>query len=118
LTVNVSVEIGNVSENITVQAGAVRVESETGEVSSVITGEQATQIQLNGRNFVQLLALTPGVSTINNSGFSLFGGYGSNMSNQSVNGSRTDTFSWNLDGADNKDDGGGGNNFVNINPDA
>ena len=35
---------------------------------------------------------------------------------QSINGSRTDTFSWNLDGADNKDNGGGGNNFVNINP--
>ncbi len=118
LTVNPTLQVGNVSENITVQSDAVRVESDTGEVSHVITGEQATQLQLNGRNFVQLLALVPGVSTINNSGFSLFGGYGSNMSNQSVNGSRTDTFSWNLDGADNKDNGGGGNNFVNINPDA
>ena len=37
---------------------------------------------------------------------------------QSSNGSRTDTFSWNIDGVDNKDNGGGGNNFVNINPDA
>jgi hypothetical protein len=35
-----------------------------------------------------------------------------------VNGSRQPTFSWNIDGADNKDNGGGGNNFVNINPDA
>jgi hypothetical protein len=118
LTINPTLQVGNVSENVTVQADAVRVESDTGEVSHVVTGQQATQIQLNGRNFVQLMALTPGVSTINNSGFSLFGGYGSNMSNQSVNGSRTDTFSWNLDGADNKDNGGGGNNFVNINPDA
>ena len=33
-------------------------------------------------------------------------------------GGRTDTFSWNIDGVDNKDNGGGGNNFVNINPDA
>ena len=118
LTINPTLQVGEVTENVTVQADAVRVESDTGEVSHVVTGQQATQIQLNGRNFVQLMALTPGVSTINNSGFSLFGGYGSNMSNQSVNGSRTDTFSWNLDGADNKDNGGGGNNFVNINPDA
>ena len=44
--------------------------------------------------------------------------YGVNNSAQSINGSRTDTFSWNLDGADNKDNGGGGNNFVNVNPDA
>src|SRR5262249_59220436 len=42
----------------------------------------------------------------------------SNMSSQSANGGRTDTFSWNIDGVDNKDNGGGGNNFVNINPDA
>jgi hypothetical protein len=60
----------------------------------------------------------PGVSTTYSSGFGLFGGYGVNNSGQSINGSRTDTFSWYLDGADNKDNGGGGNNFVNINPDA
>ena len=75
-------------------------------------------MQLNGRNFTQLLALIPGVSTTNRSAMDLFGGYGSNMSAQSSNGSRTDTFSWNIDGVDNKDNGGGGNNFVNINPDA
>ena len=75
-------------------------------------------MQLNGRNFTQLLALIPGVSTTNRSAMDLFGGYGSNMSAQSSNGSRTDTFSWNIDGVDNKDNGGGGNNFVNVNPDA
>ena len=41
-----------------------------------------------------------------------------NNSAQSINGGRTDTTTWNLDGADNKDNGGGGNNFININPDA
>ncbi|MBV9938901.1 MAG: carboxypeptidase regulatory-like domain-containing protein [Acidobacteriaceae bacterium] len=117
-TVNIALEIGNVNESVTVQADAVRVESSTGEVSNLITGTQASQIQLNGRNFPQLLQLLPGVSTTYSSGFGLFGGYGVNNSGQSINGSRTDTFSWYLDGADNKDNGGGGNNFVNINPDA
>ena len=84
----------------------------------LITGQQATNLQLNGRNFTQLLALIPGVATTNRSAMDLFGGYGSNMSAQSANGGRTDTFSWNIDGVDNKDNGGGGNNFVNINPDA
>ena len=116
--VNIKMEVGSVNESVTVQADAVRVESSSGEVSSLITGTQATQIQLNGRNFPQLLQLLPGVSTTYSSGFSLFGGYGVNASGQSINGSRTDTFSWNLDGADNKDNGGGGNNFVNLNPDA
>jgi outer membrane receptor protein involved in Fe transport len=118
LALNLTLELGSLSETVTVQAQAAQVETATGEVGRLITGQQATQLQLNGRNFPQLLALVPGVSTTYSSGFSLFGGYGVNNSGQSANGGRTDTFSWNLDGADNKDNGGGGNNFVNINPDA
>ena len=118
VTVNVTLQLGDVNQSVTVQADAVHVESSSGEVSNLITGTQASNIQLNGRNFPQLLQLLPGVSTTYSSGFSLFGGYGVNNSGQSINGSRTDTFSWYLDGADNKDNGGGGNNFININPDA
>jgi len=118
LSLNVKLEIGNLAESVTVAADAAQVETATGEVGRLVTGAQATNIQLNGRNFPQLLQLLPGVSTTFSSGFGLFGGYGVNNSGQSINGSRTDTFSWNLDGADNKDNGGGGNNFVNINPDA
>ena len=118
LSVNIRLEVGSITESVTVTADAAQVETATGEVGRLVTGEQATQIQLNGRNFPQLLQLLPGVSTTFSSGFGLFGGYGVNNSAQSINGSRTDTFSWNVDGADNKDNGGGGNNFVNINPDA
>ncbi|MEK7406558.1 MAG: TonB-dependent receptor [Acidobacteriota bacterium] len=118
VAVEVTLEVGNVTESVTVTAEVLQVESSSGEVGRLVTGHQATQMQLNGRNFAQLLALLPGVSTTNRSSFDLFGGYGSNMSAQSVNGSRNYTFSWNIDGADNKDNGGGGNNFVNINPDA
>lgn len=117
-TVDIALEVGQVSESVTVTADAAMVESSTGEVGRLVTGEQATMLQLNGRNFAQLLALLPGVSTTNRSSFDLFGGFGSNMSAQSINGSRNYTFSWNIDGADNKDNGGGGNNFVNVNPDA
>src|SRR5215472_15482899 len=118
LSVNVKLEVGNLVDKIEGKADAAQVETSTGEVGRLVSGEQATQLQLNGRNFPQLLQLLPGVSTTFSSGFGLFGGYGVSNSSQSINGSRTDTFSWNLDGADNKDNGGGGNNFVNINPDA
>jgi len=118
LAVTLKLDIGALTDSVTVQADAAQIETTTGEVGRLITGEQATQLQLNGRNFPQLLAIVPGVSTTYSSGFGLFGGYGVNNSGQSANGGRTDTFSWNLDGADNKDNGGGGNNFVNINPDA
>ena len=117
-SVNIKLDLGSINETVSVTADAARVETTTGAVSNLITGTQASQIQLNGRNFPQLLQLLPGVSTTYSSGFALFGGYGVSNSGQSINGSRTDTFSWNLDGADNKDNGGGGNNFININPDA
>ena len=119
VNVDINLEVGAVSESVTVTADAAQIETSSGDLGRLITGQQATQLQLNGRNFAQLLALIPGVSTTYASPFrSLFGGYGSNMSGQSANGSRNDTFSWNIDGVDNKDNGGGGNNFVNINPDA
>lgn len=116
--VDIVLEVGALTESITVTTEVAQVETSTGEVGRLVTGEQATQLQLNGRNFTQLLSLIPGVSTTNRSAMDLFGGYGSNMSAQSANGGRTDTFSWNVDGVDNKDNGGGGNNFVNVNPDA
>jgi hypothetical protein len=50
-----------------------------------------TQIQLNGRNYIQLLALTPGVSSMVASGFGLFSSFGVSASSQSVDGNRTDT---------------------------
>ena len=118
VTVNARLEVGAITDSVTVQADAAQVETQTGEIGRLVTGEQASQLQLNGRNFPELLALVPGVSTTYSSGFSLFGGYGVTNSSQSANGGRTDTFTWNLDGVDNKDNGGGGNNFVNINPDA
>jgi hypothetical protein len=92
-SVNVKLDLGSINETVSVTADAARVETATGAVSNLITGTQASQIQLNGRNFPQLLQLLPGVSTTYSSGFSLFGGYGVSNSGQSINGSRTDTFS-------------------------
>lgn len=119
-TVDISLEVGDAADSITVSADAVQVESNSGEIGRLVTGTQAAKLQLNGRNFAQLLSLLPGVSTTYSSGFSLYGSYGSVMNGQSINGSRAEDngFSWNINGIDNKDNGGGGNNFVNINPDA
>ncbi len=115
---DIQLEVGAVSDSITVRTDAANVETTSGEIGRVITGTQATQLQLNGRNYIQLLALIPGVSTNYSSSFGLAGGFGTNASGQSANGGRSDSFSWNVDGVDNKDNGGGGNNFVNVNPDA
>ncbi len=118
IAVDVMLQVGNVSETVSVRADAMVVETSSGELGYTVTGEQASELQLNGRNFPELLSLVPGVSPTYQSSFGLFGGYGVTNNAQSVNGGRGDTITWNLNGADNKDNGGGGNNFVNINPDA
>ncbi len=118
IEVNLKLQVGSQTDSVTVQADVMTLETTNGDYGQTVTGEQAGELQLNGRNFPELLQLLPGVSTSYVDGFSLFGGYGVNNSAQSINGARTDTTTWNLDGGDNKDNGGGGNNFVNINPNA
>lgn len=116
--VPVQLQLGEVSESVSVKADEVLIQTTTAEIGGVITSTEATQIQLNGRNYIQLLTLQPGVSQTVASGFALFGTYGVSGSAQSVNGIRTDSANYFIDGVDNKDNGGGGNNFVNISPDS
>jgi len=118
IEVNCRMKVGSQTDTVTIEADAAVVELTNGDLGFTVTGEQAGEIQLNGRNFPELLALLPGVSTTYATGFGLVVGSGVNNGGQSINGGRTDTISWNIDGADNKDNGGGGNNFININPDA
>src|SRR5437899_1865428 len=59
--------VGGASETVTVEANEVRVQTDSGEVSNVITDQQMSQIAVNGRSIYQLAQLTPGASsTINN----------------------------------------------------
>jgi hypothetical protein len=116
--VPIQLSVGQATESVEVQAGVVAIQTTSAEIGGVITSQEATQIQLNGRNYVQLLTLQPGVSQTVASGFAIFGTYGVNGNSQSVNGIRTDAANYFIDGVDNKDNGGGGNNFVNISPDS
>lgn len=117
-SVSIQLAVGDVSQAVEVKADTVMIQTTTAELGGVVTSTEATQIQLNGRNYVQLLTLQPGVSQTVASGFAIFGTYGVNGNSQSVNGIRTDAANFFIDGVDNKDNGGGGNNFVNISPDS
>src|SRR5436190_5042847 len=55
--------LGAASETVTVEANAVRVQADTGEVSNLITGQQLAQLAVNGRGIYQLAALAPGASS-------------------------------------------------------
>ena len=116
--VMVQLSVGQITESVEVKADTAAIQTTSAEIGGVVTSTEATQIQLNGRNYIQLLTLQPGVSQTIASGFALFGTYGVSGSSQSVNGIRTDSANYFIDGVDNKDNGGGGNNFVNISPDS
>ncbi|HEU5233223.1 MAG TPA: TonB-dependent receptor [Terriglobales bacterium] len=59
---NVGFKVGNTQETVNVEADALQVQSETNEVSSLITGQQVTQLATNGRNVTALAALGMGKS--------------------------------------------------------
>ncbi len=60
--VDVKLQVGNTKESITVEAEAVAVQSESGEVSEVITNKQIEQLATNGRSIYALTTLVPGAS--------------------------------------------------------
>ena len=57
-------EVGAITETISIAAITSQVETQSGDVSRVITGEQVNNIALNGRNYAQLLQLLPGAVAI------------------------------------------------------
>ncbi len=60
---DVNLTVGNAAQTVTVEANALQVQSETSELSTLITGQQVTQLATNGRNVTALAALGLGVST-------------------------------------------------------
>src|SRR5205823_1119966 len=63
LRIDISMQVGEITENVNVSEEVVKVQSESGEVSDVISGQQVTQLAINGRNFFQLAVLTTGASS-------------------------------------------------------
>ncbi len=55
-------QVGNVNEQVTVEANSVQVETSSGSVGNVVEGNEVRELPLNGRSFVQLTQLMPGVS--------------------------------------------------------
>src|SRR5216683_7162928 len=98
-------QVGGAAETVTVEANAVRVQTDSGELSNVITGQQLAQIAVNGRSIYQLAALTPGASSqINNYVNTPVGG----DAGVEFNGMRQNHNIYLLDGGEDDDRGGAG----------
>ena len=95
--VAVTLEVGQVTENIVVTGAVTQVETVGGTLKEIVDAKRIAELPLNGRNPVQLILLVPGVVT----------GPGSSSLNQndalSVNGARAISNNYMLDGGDNND---------------
>ena len=74
------------STAVEVSANTVAIETSSSALTSVIPTKTLLDVPLNGRDFTQLLKLNPGVNAAG-----------------SVNGTRTNSVNWQIDGADNND---------------
>ncbi len=58
---NFKLSVGQSSETVTVQAGAVQTNTEQSSVQNTLTSQQIDTLPVNGRNFLDLAQLEPGV---------------------------------------------------------
>ena len=101
--VDIQLSTGEITETVSVEASAGGVKTVGAEISGLISGEQVRELPLNGRNFMQLTLLQPGVTgnqDLNTVNKGLQGG-----SDISVSGGSTTSNLWLVDGADNVDHG-------------
>ncbi len=103
---DVKLAVGSSATTVTVQANALHLQTDTNEVSNLITGAQLTQLATNGRNMVSLTTLGTGVSN-NLSSFNGVTAQGSGFG-LSFNGMRPDHNNWLIDGGEVYDRGSGG----------
>ncbi|MBV8573409.1 MAG: TonB-dependent receptor plug domain-containing protein [Acidobacteriaceae bacterium] len=93
------------TQTVTVEESAAPVETNSGAQAGTITGNQVRSLNLNNRNFEQLVTLQPGVvsNLPDEVGFGL-----NNSTSISVNGARVTSNNWTVDGADINDSGSNG----------
>src|SRR4051794_17389843 len=60
-TLDVSLEVGQVTETVSVSATAALIDSETAQVGRTVESKQITDLALNGRNPIKLAVLKAGV---------------------------------------------------------
>src|SRR5580700_2340588 len=113
--VDASLQIGDVATEVAVQGTSVaQVDTQSAEMSGVVTQKEISQLVLNGRNYTQLVTLVPGVSNQTGQDEGTVGVNG-NVA-MSINGGRTENNNWELDGGDSMDNGS--NQTLNVYPNA
>jgi Carboxypeptidase regulatory-like domain len=119
---DIGLELGAATEQVTVQANAVQVETQSTQMGDVVTGQTITAVGLNGRSYTDLLALQPGIvpmSTQTPDSVVMAGvtvaippSGNLNPGNQSISGQREDANGFLVDGSDVKEEMNGGSSII------
>src|SRR5437588_8917187 len=72
-TLNATLEVGNISENVTVVAGADIINSADAQLNNTVSQRQILELPLNGRNPLSLVLLQPGTTSNGNNTTSING---------------------------------------------
>jgi hypothetical protein len=104
-TFDLSMQVGTVQQTLTVETSGELVQSATSELGAVVAEKQVNDLPLNGRNFTQLLSLTPGVAPVSVSQNA--GGFGNVLSGSAfefpaINGQTNRSNFFLTDGIDNQ----------------
>lgn len=91
VTQDVRLEIGDTSTRVEVSASAGLLEQRSSEVSQVIGAKQIVELPLNGRNFMDLARLVPGVTQLAGT---------SQSTGLAINGQRANQIGFYFDGID------------------
>jgi hypothetical protein len=122
LTEDVTLELAERAEEVTVAENVVQVETASTQMGEVVSGTQMTSVALNGRSFTDLLALQPGIvptttqlpDSIVMAGVTVAIAPSGvlNAGNQSISGQREDANGFMVNGGDVKELMNGGTSIV------
>jgi hypothetical protein len=113
LTIDSTLETGQVSETVQVStAVGETVNTTSGEVARVVDSQQVQNLALNGRNYIQLLSLVPGVALTTDDQLELSTSLATNT--QSINGNRGQMTNMTVDGGTNLQSGSNASQINNV----
>jgi len=108
---NVVLEVGQLNEQVTVEAQATAVQTTSAERSGVITTRQVQDVAMLSRSVFDLARSIPGVVAGNSTS-------GLGVGSINANGNRNSQNNYTLDGVTNMDTGSNGGSLATVNPDS
>lgn len=97
---NFRLAVGSTTQTLTVAAQASHLQTETAQISDVISGSQIQNLAVNGRNFMTMAKLVPGAAAAPGNA-----GLGHLANDIAFNGGRTEESTYYIDGAWDSDPG-------------